>query len=483
MQKIKTLSHLNKVIQLNERNLIITGRNGSGKTRFLRNLENFLFNKSDNELIRQEVERENIFKHIKNGLNEYPLSLNLTTKEIKDFFNLKNTHLDESIFKSKLQDFTMLLLVKLKEFQKNRNIYIINTSEELKIKHRETLKPNDLREDYYYFNHPEHVMNFVHDTYKLATDYIDYHPLVTSYPEKINVDNLFIFDASRVKNNRMIIKIYQEYDIYKENPNYENLEDALEAYLLNKRSELLSLFDYRTAEGTRVKIISAAEKWFIKVENDLKEILENKSTQLSFNRNSDQVLITQKINENPISFSFDSLSSGFKAIFNIYASLLMRAQFQDIPPEYLEGVAIIDEIDVHLHISLQKKVLPFLIKAFPKIQFIVSTHSPFVITSTDNNTVVYDISSGEFFEEDLSVYSHESIIKELFHVKDTNENLKKLSEQLLEFIESGSSTQDLNAVQNLLHEINKDFEKLSVELQLQYMVAKNKLAKLKHEGK
>lgn len=160
----------------------------------------------------------------------------------------------------------------------------------------------------------------------------------------------------------------------------------------------------------------------------------------------------------------------------------MEARLKNIKPIDLSGIAIIDEIDVHLHISLQKKVLPFLIKAFPKIQFIVSTHSPFVITSTDNDTVVYDISSGEVFDEDLSLYSHESIIKELFHVKDENEQLKELSDQLLQFINSENQLQDLSDIQNLVEKINKDFEKLTVELQLQYMVAKNKLAKLKHEG-
>ena len=77
----------------------------------------------------------------------------------------------------------------------------------------------------------------------------------------------------------------------------------------------------------------------------------------------------------------------------------------------------------------------------------------------------------------------ESIIKELFHVKDDNENLKRLSNQLLQFINSENSIQDLNLIQGLLDDIKKDFEKLSVELQLQYMVAKNKLHKLKHEGK
>lgn len=102
----------------------------------------------------------------------------------------------------------------------------------------------------------------------------------------------------------------------------------------------------------------------------------------------------------------------------------LYAQFQNISPEELCGIAIIDEIDVHLHISLQKKVLPFLIKAFPKVQFIVSTHSPFVITSTDNDTVVYDISSGEFFEDDLSHYSYEAVIKGLFHVNPQSDHLK-----------------------------------------------------------
>lgn len=236
----------------------------------------------------------------------------------------------------------------------------------------------------------------------------------------------------------------------------------------------------QSAISARIFNTNEIERWFLKIEKDLQTILENPTIELSFTKKGDQVLIIQK--DKDISFSFDSLSSGFKAVFNIYANLLVRAQFQEVSPEELIGITIIDEIDVHLHISLQKKILPFLIKAFPKIQFIVSTHSPFVITSTDNDTVVYDISTGEFFEEDLSIYSHESIIKELFHVQDENENLVTLSNQLIAFIESETQIYDLDSIQILLNEVNKSFDKLSVELQLQYMIAKNKLTKLKHEG-
>lgn len=160
----------------------------------------------------------------------------------------------------------------------------------------------------------------------------------------------------------------------------------------------------------------------------------------------------------------------------------MRAEREKISPEELSGVTIIDEIDVHLHISLQKKILPFLIKSFPKIQFIVSTHSPFVITSTKNDTVVYDISSGDFFEEDLSFYSHDSIIKELFHVNPESNDTINISNLIVEFVEQDMHRDNLIEIKNTLERIERDLPKLSIESQLQYIVAKNKLEKLTQEG-
>lgn len=227
------------------------------------------------------------------------------------------------------------------------------------------------------------------------------------------------------------MKVFQDYEDYRLNENRNNIEEALEAYLIANKSKLISFSEQQIKLMKMNNEVKKLLHWFKKVEKDLKFILENPNIRISFNHQSDQVSLVDSQKDS--FFSFDSLSSGFKAIFKIYANLLMRAQIQNLAPENLAGIAIIDEIDVHLHISLQKKVLPFLIKAFPKIQFIVSTHSPFVITSTNNDTVVYDISSGEFFEEDLSQYSYESVIKGLFHVNPMSaetiasvETLKKL---------------------------------------------------------
>ena len=55
-----------------------------------------------------------------------------------------------------------------------------------------------------------------------------------------------------------------------------------------------------------------------------------------------------------------------------------------------EGVVLIDEIETHLHIELQRKILPFLTEFFPRLQFIVSTYSPYVLTSI-SNVVVFDL--------------------------------------------------------------------------------------------
>jgi predicted ATP-binding protein involved in virulence len=51
-------------------------------------------------------------------------------------------------------------------------------------------------------------------------------------------------------------------------------------------------------------------------------------------------------------------------------------------------VVLIDEIENHLHLALQRKILPFLMQTFPFFQFVIATHSPAVISSVDDALVV-----------------------------------------------------------------------------------------------
>ena len=53
-----------------------------------------------------------------------------------------------------------------------------------------------------------------------------------------------------------------------------------------------------------------------------------------------------------------------------------------------EGIVLIDEVDLHLHPTWQKRILKDLMEIFPKVQFIVSTHAPEVINSVKRESVV-----------------------------------------------------------------------------------------------
>ena len=49
----------------------------------------------------------------------------------------------------------------------------------------------------------------------------------------------------------------------------------------------------------------------------------------------------------------------------------------------IEGIVVIDEIELHLHSKLQREVLPKLLKLFPKVQFVITTHSPLFLLGMD----------------------------------------------------------------------------------------------------
>lgn len=97
-----------------------------------------------------------------------------------------------------------------------------------------------------------------------------------------------------------------------------------------------------------------------------------------------------------------SLSSGESLIFGMFCTILRDYDFSNAAltsPADLKGIAIIDEIDLHLHVDLQRNVLPKLIKKFPKVQFIITTHSPTFLIGMDteigeNEYDIYEMPDG-----------------------------------------------------------------------------------------
>jgi predicted ATP-binding protein involved in virulence len=86
------------------------------------------------------------------------------------------------------------------------------------------------------------------------------------------------------------------------------------------------------------------------------------------------------------------LPDGLKSIVSWVADLLMRLDripwVNDVPVMQRSFLLLLDEIDIHLHPSWQRRVLPLVQRMFPNAQVIASTHSPFVVASAVNACVI-----------------------------------------------------------------------------------------------
>lgn len=90
---------------------------------------------------------------------------------------------------------------------------------------------------------------------------------------------------------------------------------------------------------------------------------------------------------------YSYMSDGLKAMINIVSEIAYRCiQLNGFlgynSVRYTPGVVLIDEVDLYLHPIWQKTVLRDLMSAFPNIQFIVTTHSPFIVQSLKQGELI-----------------------------------------------------------------------------------------------
>lgn len=70
-----------------------------------------------------------------------------------------------------------------------------------------------------------------------------------------------------------------------------------------------------------------------------------------------------------------------------YRCYKLNAHLGEAAPRLTTGIVLIDEVDMHLHPGWQQGILSDLMEAFPKLQFVVTTHSPQVLTSVDASCI------------------------------------------------------------------------------------------------
>ena len=116
------------------------------------------------------------------------------------------------------------------------------------------------------------------------------------------------------------------------------------------------------------------------------------ATQLRVQNDPFRFVVTMAENQSsPETLAIEQLSGGYRIVLAMVADLARRMA-QGNPhlddPLKSEAIVLIDEIDLHLHPSWQQRVLPDLMRTFPNAQFIVSTHSPQVLTTVKPEHIV-----------------------------------------------------------------------------------------------
>ena len=99
--------------------------------------------------------------------------------------------------------------------------------------------------------------------------------------------------------------------------------------------------------------------------------------------------IKRKIDQSMVAPTLDALSTGQSALFNMFTTIVRYSDTNNINNSIrlsdITGIVVIDEIELHLHSTLQREVLPKLIALFPGVQFIITTHSALFLLGMDEH--------------------------------------------------------------------------------------------------
>ena len=142
------------------------------------------------------------------------------------------------------------------------------------------------------------------------------------------------------------------------------------------------------------------------------------------NNSSKRISIINTEDDETLCPSIFNLSTGEQAILLMFGEIIRQGDNYraNISLSDISGVVLIDEIDKHLHIKMQKEVLPKLIQLFPNVQFIVSSHSPFLnmglseipviankahIVDLDNNGIESTPISNEVYESAYQLFMND----------------------------------------------------------------------------
>lgn len=178
----------------------------------------------------------------------------------------------------------------------------------------------------------------------------------------------------------------------------------------------------------------------------------------------DELVYKEDKEEMPIS----KLSAGYQSLLWMIMDLAYRVCI--LNPELenrgqINGVVLIDEIDLHLHPKWQWNVIEALRKTFENVQFIIATHSPIVISSSkEANLILLDNEQEVTYLPDCYGYEVEDILRYRQESVSRPKIVKYLVDQIeyaVDDVDFEKATESLEKLKNVLGEDNSEYKKMA----------------------
>ena len=289
----------------------------------------------------------------------------------------------------------------------------------------------------------KYVDNFILNywTSKLSNDSFDINTI-----EAPNIKNILHGSLSGIHQNNDVTQIITFFDYLSDSKDVEEKKVGIEIYNIIKKIIDLSITDGYLSHVSRTEL-------------------------------QPKILIKEK------EISLDKLSSGNLYIIQRFIFLLKQMYAvhinHKVPIEeitQIPGLILIDEAENHLHPKWQKVFLNNLLKIFPNLQVIITTHSPFIVSSVENARIFVCTSETDYstIREETDFYTNkpieEILMSPLFNTNNFNAEISELISKRKEAITSHDMA-TADEIETKLLEINPEYfnylkiDKLIKELQ------------------
>ena len=211
----------------------------------------------------------------------------------------------------------------------------------------------------------------------------------------------------------------------------------------------------KVSSGSQLPILQAVKNAMASFYAEMDDTIRNVTVEYDLLMLDIDICVTWN-NGEKLSLPLRYMSDGIKSMLSMVADISYRMAtlnptLGEKITDITDGVVLIDEIDMHLHPSWQKKILPTLCKIFPRLQFIVTTHAPAVLANVPSEHIVF-LEHGNVYSTPARTYGKDATAI-LRDVMNTEIRPREIVDKIDTFYEC-LSLRNFDEAEKIIHELS-----------------------------